>query len=99
MDDLALGALLAEPPLEPDPRFADRVAALVEADQRWRESRRAAWQRFSGEAVSAAGVALGALAIGRLSGDVEFDPSGPGLAAALALLFWLLTRSETRAVA
>ena len=97
--DRALGALLATPPVEPDPAFAARVLALVEADARLSVARRAAWRRFAGEVVSAAGVAIGAIAVDRLSGEPGLAPSGPGLAAALAILCWLLTRSETRAAA
>ena len=97
--DKALGALLAAPPLEPDPAFATQVSALVEADARLNAARRVAWRRFAGEAISAAGVAIGAIAVSRLSGEPGLVPSGPGLAAALAMLCWLLTRSETRATA
>jgi len=97
--DKALGALLAAPALEPNPDFAARVTALVEAEARLNAARRAAWRRFAGEAISAAGIALGAVAVSRLSGEPGLMPSGPGLAAALAMLCWLLTRSETRASA
>jgi hypothetical protein len=97
--DLALSALLASPPLEPDPEFAARIAALVEAEARWSAARKAAWRRFAGEAISAAGIAVGAVAVARLAGEPGMMPSGPGLAAALALLCWLLTRAETRATA
>jgi hypothetical protein len=96
--DQALAALLAAPPLVPDPAFAARTMALVEAEAAYRRARRAAWRRFLGEAVAAAAVAVGAVAVARYGGEAVL-PSEPGLAAALALLLWLMTRREERALA
>ena len=98
-DDLALAALLGAPPLEPDPAFAARVAALVEAEAAWRAARRAAWRRFAGEAIGALAVTAGAIVIARVSPVDGAAATGPGLAAALALLSWLITRPEPRAAA
>ena len=98
-EDRALGALLAAPPLEPDADFAARVVALVEAETAWSNARRAAWRRFAGEAIGALAVAAGAIAIARVSPAGGAIATGPGLAAALALLSWLLTRPDARAIA
>ena len=99
VDDRALAALLAAPPLAPDPDFAARVVALVEAEAAWSKARRAAWRRFGGEALGALAVAVGAIAIARVSPAEGMMATGPGLAAALALLSWLVTRPDTRAIA
>jgi hypothetical protein len=96
--DQALAALLAAPPLEPDPAFAARTMALVEADRAFRRARGAAWRRFRGEALAAAAIGAGAIVAARVGGEAMLA-SGPGLAAALTLLFWLLTRREERVFA
>jgi hypothetical protein len=96
--DQALAALLAAPPLSPDPDFAARTMALVEADLAYRRMRGAAWRRFGVEALATGAIGLGAVAVARFAGEAV-PTSGPGLAAALTLLFWLLTRREERAFA
>jgi len=87
--DARLGALLADPPPAPDPRFTARVLALVEADRRLAGARRAAWRRVAVEALAAAAVAAALLALAQLSGSGATLPAGPALAGMLALFAWL----------
>ena len=83
--DARLGALMAEHGPEPDPRFTDRVLALVDADRRLAAARRAAWRRFGVEAAAATALGISALALMHMDGDATGWMVGPGLAASLAL--------------
>lgn len=93
--DAQLAALLDAVPA-PDPAFSRRVMALVEADAAWARARQAAWRRFGFEAAGVVAVGLAALALAQGAGPVAGVPSGSGLAGALTLLSWLLTRREGR---
>jgi hypothetical protein len=94
--DERLAALLSAPALAPDPAFVARIAKLVEADAARSRAQSKAWRRFAVEAAAAGAIGLAALVIARIPAGAIDVAAGPGLAGALALLCWLLTRSDQR---
>ena len=83
--DARLGALLAMDEPAPDPHFAARMLALIDADRRLAAARRAAWKRFAMEAAAAAAIGGAVLAMLHLGMDDMDLAVGPSLAAACSL--------------
>ena len=90
--DALLTALLATPERAPDEMFALRIRRLVEAEERLRAARRAAWSRFAREMAAAAAAIAAFLLVEWLTpadspGMVPlFGPAAAGL---MLLAIWV----------
>ena len=90
--DAMLTALLATPERPADETFALRIRRLVEAEERLRAARRAAWSRFAAEMAAAAALLLAFLLVEWLAPADSPDllsPFGPAAAGLMLVAIWV----------